>query len=137
MNIKHPSLFNTDSVADFYSKKDGVPVTYVCTTDLRNSDVPFDVFYRSTPHPEFGNNYFGLTQRNKQMLITDADLVEGFEFGMIKDEDGSFVYSSSHHDCIFVNDKMIDGVEESISDLQDLMEFTKLKQENFTNAKVR
>ena len=112
MNIKHPSLFNTDSVADFYSKKDGVPVTYVCTTDLRNSDVPFDVFYRSTP--QFGNNYFGLTQRNKQMLITDADLVEGFEFGMIKDEDGSFVYSSSHHDCIFVNDKMIDGGREYI-----------------------
>jgi len=109
MNIKHPSLFNTDSIADFYSKKDGVPVTYVCTTDLKNSDVPFDVFYRSTPHPEFGNNYFGLTQRDKNMFITDADIVEDFEFGMIKDEDGSFVYSSSHHDCIFVNDKMIDG----------------------------
>jgi len=43
------------------------------------------------------------------MMICNADIVEDFEFGMIKDSDNNWYYSSSHHDCIFIEDKMIDG----------------------------
>lgn len=111
MDIKHPSQFNKEKIESHYSEKDGVPVKYVCTTDLKASDVPVDVYYRSTPHPEFGNRYFGLYHDNVRdhMMITNADIVEDFEFGMIKDSDNNWYYSSSHHDCIFIEDKMIDG----------------------------
>jgi len=109
MDIKHPKIFDTDTVESHYTEKDGVPVKYVCTTDLKVSDVPADIFYRDTPHPEFGNRYFGLLWCEKQVLITNADMVEDFEFGMIKDNDNKWFYSSSHHDCIFVDGKMIDG----------------------------
>ena len=109
MDIKHPKIFDTDALEEHYSEKDGVPVHYVCTTDLKASDKPADIFYRDTPHPEFGNKYFGLLWNNKEVLITNADMVEDFEFGMIKDKDNKWFYSSSHHDCIFVDGKMIDG----------------------------
>ena len=109
MDIKHPKIFDTDTLEEHYSEKDGVPVRYVCTTDLKVSDKPADIFYRGTPHPEFGNRYFGLLWHNDQVLITNADMVEDFEFGMIKDKDNKWFYSSSHHDCIFVDGKMIDG----------------------------
>ena len=109
MDIKHPRLFNTDKVAKFYTEKDGVDVTYVCTTDLQISDQPMDIFYRDTPHPEFGNKYFGLRKFEDQMLITNADRVEDYEFGMIQDKDNNWYYSSCHHDCLFIDGKMIDG----------------------------
>jgi len=51
MNVKHAPRFNTEKIAQMYSEKDGVSVTYVCTTDLNVSDSPFDIFYRETPHP--------------------------------------------------------------------------------------
>ena len=60
MDIKHPKIFDTDALEEHYSEKDGVPVHYVCTTDLKASDKPADIFYRDTPHPEFGNKYFGM-----------------------------------------------------------------------------
>ena len=111
MDIKHPSIFDKDKVIEHYSKKDGVEVKYVCTTDLLNSDVPADIFYRETPHPEFGNRYFGLFYHpiKKHLMITNADMVEDFEFGMIKDTENNWYYSASHHDCLFIEDKMIDG----------------------------
>jgi hypothetical protein len=78
---------------------------------LRASDVPVDVYYRETPHPQFGNRYFGLyydTVRD-HMMITNADVVEELEFGMVND--GSvWHYSQSHHDYkSFPNGAMIDG----------------------------
>lgn len=109
MDIKHPKIFDTDTIEEHYSEVDGVPVHYVCTTDLKLSDKPADIFYRDTPHPEFGNRYFGLLWNNDKVLITNADMVEDFEFGMIKDKDNKWFYSSSHHDCIFIDGKMIDG----------------------------
>jgi len=42
------------------------------------------------------------------MMITNADIVESFEFGMIE-VDGKYYYSQSHHDYKVVGDKMIDG----------------------------
>lgn len=109
MDIKHPKIFDTETLEQHYSEVDGVPVHYVCTTDLKASDKPADIFYRETPHPKFGNRYFGLLWHNDKVLITNADIVEDFEFGMIKDNDNKWFYSSSHHDCIFVDGKMIDG----------------------------
>ena len=108
MNIQHYPLFNIKKLEKIYSEKDGVEVKYVCTTDLRNSDIPADIFYRETPHPQFGNYYFGILRHNSQTMITNADIVESFEFGMIED-DGKYYYSQSHHDYKVVGDKMIDG----------------------------
>jgi hypothetical protein len=113
MNIRHPKVFPnaTDDIIAHYSEKDGVDIKYICTTDLNASDVPVDVFYRSTPHPQFGNRYFGLYHCNMRdsLMITNADVVEDFSFGMIQDKDGQWYYSSSHHDCVMIEDKMIDG----------------------------
>jgi len=110
MNIHHEPLFDTAKVEKIYSEKDGVEVKYVCTTDLKASDVPVDVFYRETPHPQFGNRYFGIFYDNFRgcMMITNADIVESLEFGMIE-VDGKYYYSQSHHDYKVVEGKMIDG----------------------------
>ena len=110
MNIQHEPLFDTAKVEAHYTEKDGVEVLYVCTTDLNASDVPVDVYYRETPHPEFGNRYFGLFWDNVRdhLMITNADVVESLEFGMIE-VDGKYYYSQSHHDYKVVGDKMIDG----------------------------
>ena len=110
--FNHVTLFNTDKVCEYFEEKDGVPITYVCTTDLRASDVPVDVYYRSTPHPQFGNRYFGLyyDHLRDHTMITSADIVEELEFGMVKDELGGYHYSQSHHDYKrFDNGNMIDG----------------------------
>lgn len=110
MNIQHDPLFDVEKVTAHYTEKDGVEVKYVCTTDLRASDVPVDVYYRATPHPEFGNRYFGLfyDQVRGHMMITNADIIESLEFGMIYSK-GKYYYSQSHHDYKVVDDKMIDG----------------------------
>ena len=110
MNIQHQPLFDTAKAEELYSEKDGVNVKYVCTTDLQQSDRPMDIFYRGTPHPEFGNRYFGLywSKVHTSLMITGADVVESLEFGMIK-HDGKYYYSQSHHDYKTVGDKMIDG----------------------------
>tara|TARA_B110000503_G_scaffold136139_1_gene217968 strand:+ start:63 stop:476 length:414 start_codon:yes stop_codon:yes gene_type:complete len=108
MNIHHEAQFDTAKVIAIYEKKDGVPITYICTTDISASDVPMDVFYRATPHPEFGNRYFGLYYRNGSLMITSADKIEELEFGMIE-VDGKYYYSQSHHDYKVVEGKMIDG----------------------------
>ena len=110
MKIEHEPNFDVAIVTEHYSTKDGVPVKYVCTTDLRASDVPVDVYYRPTPHPEFGNHYFGLYHDHvrNHMMICNADIVESLEFGMIE-VDGKYYYSQSHHDYKVVEGKMIDG----------------------------
>ena len=111
MNIQHEPLFDTAKVESIYSEKDGVEVKYVCTTDLNASDVPVDVFYRPTPHPQFGNRYFGIYHDHMRgcTMITNADIVESLEFGMVEC-DGKYYYSQSHHDYkVLDNGKMIDG----------------------------
>src|SRR6056300_458891 len=110
MNIQHEPLFDTAKVEEHYTEKDGVEVKYVCTTDLRGRDCPVDVYYRETPHPEFGNRYFGLYHDHVRghLMITNADVIESLEFGMIE-VDGKYYYSQSHHDYKVVGKKMIDG----------------------------
>ena len=115
--IKHFPITNTETVIRHYSEKDGVPIKYVCTTDFNRSDAPADVFYRSTPHPTFGNKYFGIapSYESDNYIIFNADKVEGFTFGMVENEDGNLEYSQCHHDCkFFKNGNMIDGGREYV-----------------------
>ena len=110
--IKHMPLFDTDKVCELYSKKDGVPVNYVCTSALGDEAQAMDIFYRDTPHPTFGNRYFGLYNNpfTGNLMITNADKVEDFEFGLIEDGDGNLQYSAHRHDYKeFENGNMIDG----------------------------
>lgn len=99
MNIKHDPLFNVAAIEKHYSEQDGVPVKYVCTSELARSNVPMDIFYRETPHPEFGNRYFGMfySARTDSMMITNADSIEETDFAMIN-VDGEFHYSQYRHD---------------------------------------
>jgi hypothetical protein len=113
MNIQHSPLFDTAKVEKLYSEKDGVPVKYVCTSAIGSQDFATDVFYRPTPHPEFGNHYFGLYtnhfhQDKPTIMITNADTIESLEFGMIESK-GKYYYSQHRHDYKVINDKMIDG----------------------------
>jgi hypothetical protein len=109
--FKHAPQFDVKKIIKHYEEKDGVPITYVCTSDLTASDIPMDIFYRDTPHPQFGNKYFGLYIHpvTDHLMITNADKIESLDFGMIEDKDGNLWYSQSHHDCLFVDDQMIDG----------------------------
>lgn len=115
MKINHDPWFNTTEVIDHYSEKDGVDIKYVCTTALKNDTIPVDVFYRETPHPEFGNRYFGLyiTPFDGKVYVCDADYIEELEFGMLKDTYGVYHYSQHRHDMrpvkVNVKGEDIDG----------------------------
>jgi hypothetical protein len=110
LNIKHEPILETDAVAEHYSKKDGVAVKYVCTSALGGEARAMDIFYRATPHPEFGNRYFGMfVNQQHQLMITNADAIEGAEFAMIEDANGDLHYSAHRHDYKTVDGKMVDG----------------------------
>jgi hypothetical protein len=110
MNIKHYPITNTVKVEELYSEKDGVPVKYVCSTEFY--DVTADIFYRPTPHPEFGNKYFAVYFRGRDDIpyIANADHIENFTFGLVENDNGELEYSQSRHDYkTFKNGNMIDG----------------------------
>jgi hypothetical protein len=113
MMIKHEPLFESDKIVKHYEEKDGVPIKYVCTSALGGQGFAVDIFYRSTPHPEFGNRYFGLYRNmyaaGAQIMITNADVIEDLEFGMVQDKDGVYHYSAHRHDYKIVDGSMIDG----------------------------
>ena len=112
MKIKHYPMLDEQAAIKHFSEKDGVEVFYVCTTDLKASDTPVDIFYRETPHPDFGNRYFGLFYHHVKdaVMICDADIVEELTFGLVENDDGEYEYSQSHHDFKkFENGNMIDG----------------------------
>jgi len=97
MNIKHDPILNVAAVEKHYTEQDGVPVKYVCTSELKTSNVPMDIFYRGTPHPTFGNRYFGVfISSDGHIKITNADSIEDTEFAMIN-VDGEWHYSSYRH----------------------------------------
>jgi hypothetical protein len=113
MNIQHSPLFDTARVEQLYTEKDGVEVKYVCTTAVQqHAEFAADVFYRATPHPEFGNRYFALYQNHwadgAAIMITNADQIENFEFGMIEGPEG-WEYSQHRHDYRPVGDCAVDG----------------------------
>ena len=124
MNIQHnPLLTDPKKAEEHYSNKDGVEVKYLCTTEILVSDVPVDVFYRETPHPEFGNRYIGLYYDRfvNDIMVCNADKVEELEFGMIQDHKGVYHYSQTHHDYVNVDSKMIDGGRQYIRHSGDVV----------------
>jgi len=111
MTVKHNPVFPIDKVIEHYSEKDGVSVQYVCTTDLHIDNMPADIFYRETPHPQFGNRYLALYHDyHGRVMISNADKVEELQFGMVVNDDGDWEYSQTRHDYkSFNNGSMIDG----------------------------
>lgn len=117
MNIKHHPIFDTALVEKLYSEKDGVPVKYVCTSaPNEHATYAADIFYRETPHPEFGNRYFGLyynmydtrVTQQPRLMITGCDSIEDLEFGVVEGPDG-WEYSQHRHDYRQVGGVAIDG----------------------------
>jgi hypothetical protein len=115
--IKHEPQFDTNKICKHYSEKDGVAVKYVCTSALGGEAQAMDIFYRDTPHPEFGNRYFGLYYstdtrliQKRHIMITNADRIEKQEFGLVQDDEDDLQYSAHRHDYKqFGNGNMIDG----------------------------
>jgi len=117
MNINHRPISDTKLLEKHYSEKDGVPVSYVCTSAPNlSATYAADIFYRETPHPEFGNRYFGLyynmrdtrATQKPQIMITNCDTIESLEFGMLEGANG-WEYSQHRHDYHVVGDSAIDG----------------------------
>lgn len=113
MKIKHRPIFDTAKVENHYSEKDGVPVKYVCTSAPNMGTSSADIFYRETPHPEFGNRYFGLYMNpfadDAQIMITNADKIEDLDFDMVE-VDGELHYSQNRWDYYHVSEDLaIDG----------------------------
>lgn len=110
MIIQHNPRVNIQLAEKLYSEKDGVTVKYVCTSAINSyAGIAADIFYRETPHPKFGNRYFGLLYDiEDRLLITNADKIEDLEFNMV-DVDGELHYSQHRHDYRVVGDVAIDG----------------------------
>ena len=97
-NIKHHPYLDIDKVEELYSEKDGVPVKYVCTSGRDQSAEAGDIFYRDTPHPDFGNKYFIIINKaGAGYVIGNADWIEGQVFNMIEGPEG-WEYSQHRHD---------------------------------------
>lgn len=108
MYIHHRPMLDTTKVEKHYSEKDGVDVKYVCTSAIGDEAQAMDIFYRETPHPEFGNRYFGLYNGSQGLMITNADKIEEAEFGM-KEHNGEWHYSQHRHDFYTIGDVSLDG----------------------------
>lgn len=115
MDIKHSPILDIKRVCELYSEKDRVPVTYVCTSALGGGTQAMDIFYRETPHPEFGNKYFGLYKATgygaaiePTIMIANADKIEESEFGMVEGAAG-WEYSQHRHDFRQVGKCAVDG----------------------------
>ena len=111
MNIKHEPLIEVDKVEAHYTEKDGVPVKYVVTSSLKNDTIAVDIFYRETPHPDFGNKYFGIYHDflRDQFMICNADYIEELDFVFAEDAEGQLHYSQHRHDFHEVGEGAIDG----------------------------
>ena len=110
MNIAHHPIFTTKTIVEYYSNKDGVPVKYVCTS-APNKEATYaaDIFYRETPHPEFGNRYFGIYKNmDNKLMITNCDGIEDLTFGMLEGMHG-WEYSQHRWDFRYVASGTIDG----------------------------
>ena len=113
--IEHISALDTETIIEHYTKKDGISIVYVCTTELDTAkNLPIDIFYRNIPHPQFGNQYFGMYSDpfTSRIMITNADSVEDLTFDCIVD-DGKVYYSRYRRDFMeSPNGLFIDGGRE-------------------------
>jgi hypothetical protein len=136
-NIIHNPIFDTLKIEDHYSKKDRVPVKYVCTSAPNEyGTYAADIFYRETPHPEFGNRYFGLYLNHKsQIMITNADMIEDLEFTCIEDSKGDLHYSAHRHDYkVLDNENMIDGGRSYVKTNTDKLFFKRVLNGEFQDV---
>jgi hypothetical protein len=136
-NIIHNPIFDTLKIEDHYSKKDGVDVKYVCTSAPNEyGTYAADIFYRETPHPEFGNRYFGLyLNHDNQIMITNADTIEDLEFTCIEDSKGDLHYSAHRHDYkVLDNENMIDGGRSYIKTNTDKLFFKRVLNGEFQDV---
>ena len=110
MNIKHHPHFDTMIISEHYSNKDKVPLEYVCTSaPNKHADYAADIFYRETPHPEYGNRYLGVYRNgDNQIMITNCDMIEDLSFSMVEGVAG-WEYSQHRHDYRNVGSVSIDG----------------------------
>ena len=107
LNIKHFPIFDTEAVIEHY-KSEGAK--YVCTTELKAYGNIYDVFYRPTPHPVYGNRYFGLCKTSGgNVYICNADVVEEFKFKVIDSGKDEWTYSQYTHDFLSWGENYIDG----------------------------
>ena len=108
--LYHSPIFDAKAVEETYTVKDGVPVNYVCSTSRGYGTSAYDIFYRETPHPEFGNRYFGINYHDYTgyPIIIDADWVEDLTFDTIEC-DGVVYYSKHRHDFVQTSVGFIDG----------------------------
>ena len=108
LNIKHFPIFDTEAALEHY-KSEGAK--YVCTTELKAYSAPVDVFYRPTPHPVYGNRYFGLYRDTitNYVSICNADAVENLNFCVIDNGKGEWTYSRYTHDFLSWGENYIDG----------------------------
>jgi hypothetical protein len=137
-NITHRPMFDIARVEKLYSEKDGVPVRYVCTSAVGSESQAMDIYYRATPHPEFGNRYFGLYRGTYtgEVMITNADKIEDAEFGMVE-VDGQLHYSQHRHDYYSVGGVAVDGGRayfRRVGDLSVPTKFLKVKDGEFVDA---
>ena len=106
--VVHSPRFVVEEIEKTMSKRDGVKIRYVCTTELPGYRGLNDIFYRRSPHPKFGNKYFGMYQDDGKSFIFDADIIEDLSFGMIE-HGGKMYYSAYRHDYVSKGKKVIDG----------------------------
>ena len=108
LNIKHFPILDTEAVLEHY-KSEGAK--YVCTTELKPYGVPADVFYRPTPHPVYGNKYFGLYRDDfsNSVYICNADAVENLKFCVVNNGKDEWTYSQYTHDFLSWGENYIDG----------------------------
>ena len=108
LNIKHFPIFDTEAVIEHY-KSEGAK--YVCTTELKPYGNVYDVFYRPTPHPVYGNRYFGLYRDDFSnfVYICNADAVENLDFCVIDNGEDEWTYSQYTHDLVSWGEGYIDG----------------------------
>lgn len=108
LNVKHFPILDTEAVLEHY-KSEGAK--YVCTTELKAYGIPTDVFYRPTPHPVYGNRYFGLYRDHipNSVFICNADAVENLDFNVIDNGKGEWTYSQYTHDYLSWGVGYIDG----------------------------
>lgn len=102
MKIAHHPFFDTMIIGKHYSQKDEVPVTYVCTSaPTKHAEYAADIFYRETPHPEYGNRYLGVYRNihngTNEIMIMNCDGIEDLSFSMIEGVAG-WEYSQHRHD---------------------------------------
>ena len=111
LNIIHHPISNIAAIEEFYSAKDGVNIQYVCSSALGSDEYAVDIFYRDTPHPNFGNRYFAIRHDpySDNSFIMNADRVEYLDFAMIEDSNGNLHYSAHRHDYKVIDGKIIDG----------------------------